>query len=70
MSEDRGVDRMTSEMFWHLGGELGQDRDGGRKWAELKAVALFLKTPRLSPYCLGDKRLRPKLLSRWVKPPV
>lgn len=34
---------MTSEKFWHQGGEWGQEGRGGRKPAEVKIVVFFLE---------------------------
>lgn len=67
MSEDRGMDRMTSEKFWSQGRELGKDGHGGRKSATLKTTAFFLEMAQTLPR--PPRRPEAKTSFQGMKPP-
>lgn len=69
MSEDRGMDRMTSERFWPQGGQLGKDGHGGRKSAKLKAMAFFLEMAQTLPRLPRRPEAEAKTSLQGMKPP-
>lgn len=69
MSEDRGIDRMTSERFWPQGGELGKDGHGGRKSGKLKTMAFFLEMAPTLPQLSRRPEAEVKTSFQGMKPP-